>query len=284
MAVFRVEKNRNYTVMSNYHLKDKSLTLKSKGLLSLILSLPDEWNYTTRGLAAICKEGVDCIGAALRELEVAGYLDRHQLRDGKGRITDTEYIIYEYPPDRPDRLPESNQPDTQLPYTVSPHTEKPYLDEPPTEKPAQYNTDVSNSHNESIPDIGSTHPSIQSASQKFLPSGEANPMSQIDEIECFDQYRERIEDNIEYDCLVDRYDKAMLDEIVELMLDTICGKYGSIRIGGAEYPAEVVKNRLLKINSSHIEYVMDCIKDNTTKINNIRAFMLTALYNAPRND
>ena len=79
MAVFRVEKNRNYTVMSNVHLKDKGISLKAKGLLSVILSLPEDWNYTTRGLAAICKEGVDSIGAALRELESAGYLIRHRL-------------------------------------------------------------------------------------------------------------------------------------------------------------------------------------------------------------
>ena len=63
MAVFRIEKTRDYTVMSNHHLKDRTLTLKSKGLLSMMLSLPDEWNYTTRGLAAICREGVDSIGA-----------------------------------------------------------------------------------------------------------------------------------------------------------------------------------------------------------------------------
>jgi len=97
MAIFRVEKNKNYTVMSNHHLKDRNLTLKSKGLLSLILSLPDEWNYTTRGLAAICKEGVDCIGTTLRELEDTGYIKRNKLRDNNGRITDTEYVIYEFP-------------------------------------------------------------------------------------------------------------------------------------------------------------------------------------------
>ena len=74
MAVFRVEKNHNYTVMSNYHLRDTGLTLKAIGLLSKMLSLTDEWDYTTRGLAAICKEGVDAIGAALKELEVRGYL------------------------------------------------------------------------------------------------------------------------------------------------------------------------------------------------------------------
>ena len=79
MAVFRVEKNHNYTVMSNYHLRDTALTLKAIGLLSKMLSLTDEWDYTTRGLAAICKEGVDAIGAALKELETRGYLVRRQL-------------------------------------------------------------------------------------------------------------------------------------------------------------------------------------------------------------
>ena len=97
MAVFRIEKTRDYTVMSNHHLKDRTLTLKSKGLLSMMLSLPDEWNYTTRGLAAICREGVDSIGAALKELEAHGYIRRTQLRDEKGKITDTEYVIYEMP-------------------------------------------------------------------------------------------------------------------------------------------------------------------------------------------
>ena len=97
MAVYRVQRTRDYTVMSNYHLKDKGLTLKSKGLLSMILSLPEEWNYTTRGLASICKEGVDAIGSALKELETAGYIVRRQLRGTNGRITDTEYIIYEQP-------------------------------------------------------------------------------------------------------------------------------------------------------------------------------------------
>ena len=110
MAVFRVEKNHNYTVMSNYHLRDTRLTLKSIGLLSKMLSLTDEWDYTTRGLAAICKEGVDAIGAALKELESHGYLVRRQLRDSRGRITDTEYTIYEspHPP-----LPDTASPDTE---------------------------------------------------------------------------------------------------------------------------------------------------------------------------
>jgi len=91
MAVFRVERTRDYTVMCNHHLKDSNLSLKAKGLLSMMLSLPDEWNYTTRGLAAICKEGVDAIGKTLKELELAGYIIRRQLRGKDGRISDTEY-------------------------------------------------------------------------------------------------------------------------------------------------------------------------------------------------
>ena len=106
MAVFRIEKTKDYTVISNYHFKDKSISLKAKGLLSMMLSLPEEWNYTTRGLAAICKEGVDSIGTALKELENAGYIQRNRLRDEKGKITDTEYVIFE----RPQNEPETDEP------------------------------------------------------------------------------------------------------------------------------------------------------------------------------
>ena len=117
MAVFRIERTRDYTVMSNHHLRNGKLSLKAKGLLSMMLSLPEDWNYTTRGLAAICKEGVDAIGGALRELETAGYIVRHQLRDRQGRISDTEYVIYEQP--------QPKNPDTPQPDTASPDTGKP---------------------------------------------------------------------------------------------------------------------------------------------------------------
>ena len=126
MAVFRIERTRDYTVMSNHHLRNHQLSLKAKGLLSMMLSLPDDWNYTTRGLAKICKEGVDAIGGALRELESAGYIVRHQLRDRQGRISDTEYVIYEQPQPR---QPETPQPDTAA---------------PDTEKPAELNIEKSN--------------------------------------------------------------------------------------------------------------------------------------------
>ena len=147
MAVFRVERNKGYTVMSNHHLRNKELSLKAKGLLSQMLSLPEDWNYTTRGLAAICKEGVDSIGAALRELESAGYLIRHRLRDKGGRISDTEYIVYESPHETPEAdSPYTASPCTENPYMVSPDTGTPQTDAPDTENPAQLNTQVSNTY------------------------------------------------------------------------------------------------------------------------------------------
>ena len=135
MAVFRVERTRDYTVMSNYHLKDTGLTLKAKGLLSMMLSLPDEWNYTTRGLASICKESVETIGKTLRELENAGYLTRRQLRGKNGRITDTEYTIFEKPV-KPQ--PEPAPPDTASPGTENPDMVNPDMGTPDMAVPCIY--------------------------------------------------------------------------------------------------------------------------------------------------
>lgn len=134
MAVFRVEKDANYTTMCNYHLRDKNLSLKAKGLLSLFLSLPDEWHYSVRGIAAICKEGVDGINSTLQELEKNGYLTRHQTRQSGGRLGETEYVIYEQP--------HTDPPCTEKPYTEELHTEVPYTEQPCTENPARINKDI----------------------------------------------------------------------------------------------------------------------------------------------
>lgn len=130
MAVFRVERTRDYTVMCNHHLKDSNLSLKAKGLLSMMLSLPDEWNYTTRGLAAICKEGVDAIGKTLKELEQAGYIIRRRLRGKDGRISDTEYTIFEKPRKPKNSAPDTTSPDTENPYLVNPDMEESDAEEP----------------------------------------------------------------------------------------------------------------------------------------------------------
>ena len=293
MAVFRVERNKGYTVMSNYHLKDKRLTLKSKGLLSMMLSLPDEWNYSTRGLAAICKEGVDAIGAALKELERAGYIVRNQLRGERGRIVDTEYVIYEKPQDKPEPEKPADtpfSPHTGFPYMdnpdmVNPDMDKPDTEKPDTEKPAQYITNISSTqrkNNNSSMTHPSIHPSIEPAAPGHSPRSRDRP-DRIDgiDMDTIDAYREMIMENIEYDCLTERYGRERLDGVVELMLETVCSKRPYIRIAGDEYPKEVVKSRLLKLSSTHVEYVFDVLDKNTSKVHNIKAYLLTALYNAP---
>ena len=103
MTVFRVEKTKDFTVMSNHHLRNRILSLKAKGLLSLMLSLPEDWDYTTKGLAQIYKEGVDSISTALKELEKHGYLTRHRIRYKNGQLGDVEYTIHERPLDHSER-------------------------------------------------------------------------------------------------------------------------------------------------------------------------------------
>ena len=268
MAVFRIERTRDYTVMSNHHLRNANLSLKAKGLLSMMLSLPEDWNYTTRGLAKICKEGVDAIGAALRELEGAGYIVRHQRRDKSGRITDTEYVIYEQP------QPDMSQPDTASPDTENPDMGIPDTADPCTENPAQLNT------NQTKTDLSSTELSNPIQSNPPTPTGARMGMDRMGAREC---YREVILDNIEYSYLVQdsHIDREQLDEIVDLIVDTVCSARKVIRIAGDDYPAEVVKSRFMKLDSSHVQYVMDCMKDNTTYVRNIKKYLLAALYNAP---
>lgn len=123
MPVFRVEKNSNYTTMCNYHLRDQGLSLKGKGLLSMLLSLPDTWNYSVRGLSSITLDGVDGVLTALKELERLGYLERNQQRESNGRMGRAEYVIYEMPRKKPC----SESPCTEKPYTVNPDAHGKYL-------------------------------------------------------------------------------------------------------------------------------------------------------------
>ena len=125
MAVFRVEKNSGYTVMSNHHLRNRALSLKAKGLLSQMLSLPEDWDYTLQGLARINRESIDTIRQAIRELEQAGYIQRSRERDEKGRLRGADYVIFELP-----------QP---IPASVSPTLENPTLENPTQENPTLEN-------------------------------------------------------------------------------------------------------------------------------------------------
>ena len=272
MAVFRIERTRDYTVMSNHHLRNGKLSLKAKGLLSMMLSLPEDWNYTTRGLAKICKEGVDAIGGALRELETAGYIVRHQLRDRQGRISDTEYVIYEQP--------QPKNPDTPQPDTASPDTGKPDMDKPDTEKPAELNIEKSNTQKSITHGSSTDSIPFREKTAARPPERKGRDAMSVTEIE---NYRELILENIEYDCLKQRYPLYLddLNEIVELLVETVCARRKTTRISGADFPHEIVRSRFLKLDSSHIEFVMDCLQKNTTQVRNMKQYLLAVLFNAP---
>ena len=267
MAVFRIERTRDYTVMSNHHLRNANLSLKAKGLLSMMLSLPEDWNYTTRGLAKICKEGVDAIGAALRELEAAGYIVRHKLRDRQGRISDTEYVIYE-------------QPQLRKPDTDSPDTENPYMDKPDTEKPAELNIEKSNTQKSITQRARTDSIPFREPAAARPPERKGRDAISLAEME---SYRDLILENIEYDYLCREFStyREDLDEIVELIVETVCARRKTTRIAGADFPHEVVRSRFLKLDSSHIEFVMECLHNNSTEIRNMKQYLLTVLFNAP---
>lgn len=262
MAVFRIDKTRDYTVMSNHHLRNTELSLKAKGLLSLMLSLPDNWDYTTKGLARICKDGVDSICAAVRELEEHGYVIRERVRGANGQLGSIEYTILEQP-----------SPERENPVQVKPILENPVLGKPEQEIPAQSNKDKSNT------DLSITEQSNPIRSNPPAPEGRNG----TDGMEAREIYREIVYGNIEYDILREdnTVNRDQLDEIAELIVDTVCSARNTIRIAGDDYPVEVVKSRFLKLDSSHVQYVIDCMKNNTTYVRNIKKYLLAALYNAP---
>ena len=297
MAVFRVERNTGYTVMSNHHLRNKELSLKAKGLLSQMLSLPEDWDYTLAGLSHINREKIDAIREAVKELEKAGYIVRSRERDEKGRLRGADYVIYEQPqPREPEAATSGGQPPIldlptlENPTLDNPTLEKPTQEKPTLENPTQLNKDIQRTDlpkkEKSNTDLSSTD-SIPIHSLNPLPydgeAAEPPERKRKEATDAYSVYEEIIKDNIEYDHFV-RYgqvDKDRLDEIVSIILETVCSKRKTIRIAGDDYPAELVKAKFMKLNSSHIEFVFDCMKENTTKIRNIKQYLKAVLFNAP---
>ena len=284
MAVFRVERNTGYTVMSNHHLRNKALTLKAKGLLSQMLSLPEDWDYTLAGLSYINRESIDAIRTAIWELEKAGYITRRQGRDEKGKMTAIEYTIYEQP-----QPPQLENPILENPTPGKPILENPIPGNPTSENPMQLNKEIQRTDlpkkEKSNTDLSSTH-SIPIHSLNPLPYGDTAAAPERKQTEWNDAYRvyeEIIKDNISYDILLqdNHLEADRINEIVDLILETVCTKRSTIRVAGDDYPAELVKSKFMKLDSEHIRFVLDCMRENTTKIRNIKQYLKAALFNAP---
>ena len=301
MAVFRVEKTTGYTVMSNFHLRDKNLSCRACGLLSKMLSLPEEWDYTTRGLAMICKDGVDAITTTLKELEACGYLIRRQNRDDKGRMAGTEFVIFEHPQKEPvtnnSSEPIHAVPDTGAPCTGIPDTEAPY-----PVGAAQINKELTSteesSTEKSIKDSRSfvpVSPSVHARedadddwSDEPVKKSEEDGEGQTAHIRADgltdlspERARERIREQIEYDVLRERVNPVQLDELVEIMLGVMLNRSPTIHLSREEeYPTAYVQDRYRKITAEHIETVFESIRENSTRVINTKAYLQAALFNA----
>lgn len=284
MAVFRVEKTKDYTVMANHHLRNTELSLKAKGLLSLMLSLPDNWDYTTKGLSCICKDGIDSINATIKELETSGYLIRRRIRNDKGQLTTTEYIIFE----KPQKLDTTDAPPKrENPTLDNPVLEKPILETPIVEKPKQGEPILGNPHqlstNTLITDLLNKEGLSIHPSNPYPSSTEPKKKMGYDEIGCnsANEVKELVLKNIEYEYIKHDHNCDQLNEIIDLMVETLCSTKDVINVSGDDYPAQLVKEKLLRINSLHIGYVFECLKKTTTYVRNIKRYLLATLFNAP---
>ena len=258
------------------------LKLLPKGMLSL----PEDWDYTLKGLSLINREKIDAIREAIKELERAGYIVRSRERDEKGRLRGADYVIFEQP-----QPPTPDLPTLENPTLDNPTQEKPTLEKPTLENPTQLNKDIQRTDlpkkEKIITDEQSTHsipilspnpsPCREAATPPERKGTEATAQSAVD------IYREIIKDNIDYDILKQdmKFDSDRLDEIVDLMLETVCTARKRVRIAGDDYPAELVKSKFMKLDGEHIRFVLDCMRENTTKIRNIKQYLKAALFNAP---
>lgn len=390
-TVFRVVKNSNYTTLSNYHFKDKRLSWKAKGLLSTMLSLPDDWNYTIEGLSKLSADGIKATNSGLLELERCGYLDRKQTRNENGHFGLAEYYVYEQPTSNGNTMPEEDREKEEAPLcrngqTVEntafpPLCQKRQTEKRISEKGGQLNTNIlntkeSNTYQSSsvsnplnkdqagsdeegirrqhfrerllknhlydvcqseiieavfgelskreegivevmtaeavericlvteeqqkrepdrrLPELINSYidnivvgiraaPKAEMYGERSLPQAGSRSESdrKMDEREA---YKKLIRKNIEYECLIrnQKYGrKEKIDELVELMLDILCTGRQTVCIAGDDCVSESVKARFLMLRSDHIEYVLSSMEKTTTKIRNIKKYLLAALYNAP---
>lgn len=406
-TIFRVKKTGNYTVMSNCHLRDKNLSMKSKGLLSVMLSLPDDWDYSLKGLAHISKEGMSAISGMVSELEQAGYVIRQRERDKSGRLGTVVYTIYECPRQVSDNndsrlesldandfadnsqlicsnskqeipVPENQEQEKPVcgnskqekPICDDPKQEKPICDNPKQEKPIadflnmdSCNVDSLNVENAkqintkeiSIKEINKdkrttehhlliplhsvnnihTHadergdwgednqmldrPDAAKESEE-LSDTEILPEKASEKSECrasgseertgckktnnpdnrnvdgstggivdtgmkaVEDYRNIIKQNIGYrdliaDCSEEEEYKC-IDEIVDVMAETVGISRSKVYIAGAEYPYELVKSKFLKLKQEHIRNVLDGLKYSADTIRSRKAYVMTCLFNA----
>ena len=266
MPVFRVSKNRDFTVIANSVFKDRRLSAKAKGILVEMLSLPENWDYTLKGLTTLFSDGIDSIRQGIKELEENGYIVRERKRDARGRLGGMEYVIYETPEKTVENIVENSSPEQSAPANAEPTEDFPVQGESAEDKAMLYKELNKSRTKESITHLSNPYQSI---------------MEEVPDVMGYDEARETVKENIEYEILSERYPVERLDEIVDIASEALCSKRSSFSLGKDTYPYALVKDRLLRLDGSHIEYILDCIDGNTTDIRNIKPYLLKTLINAP---
>lgn len=298
--VFRVHKTRNYTVMSNYHLKDKRLSLKAKGLLSQMLSLPEEWDYSEAGLSAINKESRNTISGILHELEKYGYLRRERQRDPKsGTLGGTFYDIYEQPVSDEEPIfnpePKSPPPDSSRASGKSSKRSRARSDSVPAFSRSDSSRASEKSSRRSHADSNPAPPPPSTATTDTHPVPTGFPVSPPPPMPTRSQnqvsntsigeYRAKIRKNVEYDIYKNEYAPdtvSVIDGYIELMAEA-CASPKDKRIKMNKVPITYadLAERLMSLTWQHLLYVKGSLENVKNPILNIRAYTLTALYNAP---
>lgn len=296
-TVFRVEKNKNYTTISNHHLQDRNLSLKAKGLLTLILSLPPDWDMTLKGLVSLSGDGVDSVRSGIQELEKAGYLRRSRSRNNLGQLLCTEYTIYEH------AVTENVASETEIDdnlniiYSEESHIGKSDVDKNTTEKIensqigfskigkpyiGKSNT-IKYLNNKDTNNINN-YPYQSTYSSKLCREPKENSIDEMEKAQTLYEerkaYEEIIKQNIAYDLLSEQKETSrdFLDLCVQVMVDTVTSNKPYIKIKGQDIPKEAVKSVLLKLDDENISYVDMCLSESKTAIKNMQSYILTALY------
>lgn len=307
-TVFRVEKNKNYTTISNHHLQDRNLSLKAKGLLTLILSLPPDWDMTLKGLVSLSGDGVDSVRSGIQELEKAGYLRRSRSRNNLGQLLCTEYTIYEH------AVTENIASETEIDDNLNIiYSEESHIGKSDVDKNSQIGkSDVDKNTTEKFDDsqIGfpyvgksyvgksdtikylnnkdtyniNNYPYQSTYSSKLYSEPKENSIDEMEEAQALYEerkaYEEIIKQNIAYDLLTEQKEisRDFLDLCIQVMVDAVTSNKPYIKIKGQDIPKEAVKSVLLKLDEENISYVDMCLSESKTAIKNMQSYILTALY------
>lgn len=279
MPVCRIMKESNYTRVSNHYLRDNSLSFKAKGLLTLMLSLPEDWDYTIAGLAQFTADGRVSIANTIRELEECGYIRRNQTRGENGAFAQNEYWIYE--------VPQTGEP------PCAENVETADFDEEISENEASgSNEPLADNVSTAINDLSVSQPNLaipltDLPSTDIMPTG--NSTQQIKELRKtekpnlirYDLMRARAGQRVEYAVLREEYPKELLDELVSLIVEMESCQSETMLIAGAVYPREVIVARMQALNAECIRYVLDCMREVKPQIKNMKKYLMASLFNAP---